>query len=245
MCSVISVDNLLGLLEFKLCCSATICSKIFHSKDDCIFYTDNGYIYASRCKVIQEGEILRVLVNKDSEGQSNIEITIPSNARTENHENTQNRIFNHNSDLELGNQACFTKKDYPNLKLQRYLPRLDNTYIDKGNDYSNEDHSDENKNRLRLERKIDLGKETLIMFRLKGMLYSPSALMHLDMEDIEITNSIDILCISETESELRVEVLTGLNRYTAFEFVKLLQFLHNGQRVRKLKDLIPCLKLGM
>ncbi|CAC5393407.1 unnamed protein product [Mytilus coruscus] len=86
-------------------------------------------------------------------------------------------------------------------------------------------------------------RETLILFRLKGMLYSPSALRHLDMDDIEITNSIDILCISETESVVRVEVLTGLSRYTAFQFAKLLRFFNNGQRVRKLKDLIPCIQL--
>ncbi|XP_052087335.1 uncharacterized protein LOC127724421 [Mytilus californianus] len=261
------------------------------------FFTQTTVIYMHPdVKVIQEGEILRVLVNKDSEGQSNIEITIPSNgklqhftrtqditelkvlfgsilSRTENHVNTQNRIFNHNSDLELGNQACFTKKDYPHFETSKIPPRLDNTYIDTGNDYSNEDQPDESKTLYHRgfpvelvsysTRKFHLNdtssflesvtfrkenrsrqRETLILFHLKGMLYSPSALMHLDMEDIEITNSIDILCISETERELRVEVLTGLNRYTAFEFAKLLQFLHNGQRVRKLKDLIPCLKLG-
>ncbi|CAC5403187.1 unnamed protein product [Mytilus coruscus] len=262
------------------------------------FFTQTTFIYMHPdVKVIQEGEILRVLVNKDSEGQSNIEITIPSNgklqhfirtqditelkvlfgsilSRTENHENTQNRIFSPNSDFELGNQACVTKNDYPNFETSKIPPRLDNTYIDTGNDYSNEGHFEENKTLsfrgFPVElvsystRKFSLNgdssllesvtfrkenrsrqRETLILFRLKGMLHSPSALVHLDMKGFDITNSIDILCISETENEVRVEVLTGLSRYMAIEFAKLLQFSINGQRVRKLKkDLIPWLKLG-
>lgn len=87
-------------------------------------------------------------------------------------------------------------------------------------------------------------RETLVLFRVKGMLYSPFALRHLDMESIESTNSIDILCISETKSDVRVEVLTGLSKYTAFQVAKLLEFPNNGRGVRKLKDLIPSLKLG-
>ncbi|XP_076078977.1 uncharacterized protein LOC143049080 isoform X2 [Mytilus galloprovincialis] len=78
-------------------------------------------------KVIQEGgEILRISVNKGSERQSSMEVTIPSNCtlkqftstqdieRTENRENTENtenRILNHSSDLKLENQSCLTKKD--------------------------------------------------------------------------------------------------------------------------------------
>ncbi|XP_052087338.1 uncharacterized protein LOC127724422 isoform X3 [Mytilus californianus] len=67
-------------------------------------------------------------------------------------------------------------------------------------------------------------RETLILFRLKGMLYSPSALMHLDMEDIKITDSFDMLVISIIE--VGVEVLTGPHRYTTSEFF------HNGQKVK-------------
>ncbi|CAC5421266.1 unnamed protein product [Mytilus coruscus] len=209
-----------------------------------------------------------VLVNFTST-KDRTEFKVLLDAETGNNENTENRIFNSKSDLQHV-QPSINKDD---SNFQNSAPWLDNAFSDTENGNSNEDHLDENKTlyhrgfpvelvsystrKFHLNDKssflesvafrkenISRQRETLILFRLKGMLYSPSALMHLDMEDIEVTKSIDVLCISETESELRVEVLTGLNRYTAFEFAKLLKFLHNGQRVRKLKDLIPCLKLG-
>ncbi|CAC5393408.1 unnamed protein product [Mytilus coruscus] len=98
------------------------------------YFTQPTFVYTHPdVSVIQEGEILRILINKGREGQPNVKITIPSNgklqhftrtqditelkvlfgdilSRTEKHENTLNRIFNNNSDLELGNQACLTEK---------------------------------------------------------------------------------------------------------------------------------------
>ncbi|VDI72618.1 Hypothetical predicted protein [Mytilus galloprovincialis] len=74
-------------------------------------------------------------------------------------------------------------------------------------------------------------------------MFTPAALVHLDMKSFENINSIDILFISETESDVRIEVLTGLRRCLAFQFAKLFQILNNGQRVRKLKELIQCIEL--
>ncbi|XP_076076487.1 uncharacterized protein LOC143047339 [Mytilus galloprovincialis] len=261
------------------------------------FFTQTKVMYVPPdVKVTQEGKILHVLVSRDSEGKSTIEITIPSNgnlkhftktqditelkvmfgnivSRPENHKNTQNRMLSQYSDLELGNQPRFTKKDYLSNPTSKIPLRLDNTLSETGNDFSNDDQSNENKTLYHRGFPVELvsystkkfslsgnssllesvtftkenksrKRETLVLFRVKGMLYSASALRHLDKKSIESTNSIDILSISETESDVRLEVLTGLSIYTAFQVAKLLEFPKNGRRVRKLKDLITCLKLG-
>ncbi|CAG2210129.1 CHRNB2 [Mytilus edulis] len=109
------------------------------------FFTQTKVMYVPPdVKVTQEGEILHVLVSRDSEGKSTIEITIPSNgnlkhftktqditelkvmfgnilSRPENHKNTQNRMLSQYSDLELGNQPRFTKKDYLSFPTSKYL----------------------------------------------------------------------------------------------------------------------------
>ncbi|XP_071135423.1 uncharacterized protein [Mytilus edulis] len=267
----------------------------FFQKMTAFFSHTNVMYVPPDVKVTQEGEILHVLVSRDSEGKSTIEITIPSNgnlkhftktqditelkvmfgnilSRPENHEKTQNRMLSQYSDLELGNQPRFTKKDYLSFPTSKKPSRLDNKFSDTGNNYSSEDQSNENKTLYHRgfpaelvsysTKKFSLNgnssllesvtfrkgnrsrsKATLLLFRLKGIMYSPAALMHLDMKSFEITNSIDILFISETESDVRVEVLTGLSKYMALQFAKVLQILNNGQRVRKLKDLIQRIEL--
>ncbi|XP_052087334.1 uncharacterized protein LOC127724420 isoform X2 [Mytilus californianus] len=193
-------------------------------------------------------------------------------SRTKNHENANNRNISKKSDLQSANESCSSRIDDSNFQASNIPPCLENTFSDTENGYSNEEHYDENKTLYHRGFPVELvsysskifhfngsssllesvtfikenrsrKRETLFLFHMKGVLYSPCALVHLDIEDIEKTNFIDILCISETESEVRVEVLTGLSRYTAFQFAKLLQLLNNGQRVRKLKDLIPCIQL--
>ncbi|VDI49611.1 Hypothetical predicted protein, partial [Mytilus galloprovincialis] len=98
------------------------------------FFTQTTIIYVHPdVKVKQEGDIVHVLIKRGSNGQSNIEITLPSNGNlqyfssthditelkllfgrfsleAENIENIQNRMFDINSDLDLENQSCLTNK---------------------------------------------------------------------------------------------------------------------------------------
>ncbi|CAG2200742.1 unnamed protein product [Mytilus edulis] len=147
-------------------------------------------------------------------------------------------MLNHNSDLKLENQSCLTKKTvylrgFP-VELTAYSTKKfhlnDNTCLLESVTFRKENRS--------------RPRETLIMFRVKGMLYVPSALLRLYMEIIEIrTNSIDILCISETESDFRLEILPGLSGFSALQFAKRLQMLNNGKGVRKLKELIQYIEI--
>ncbi|XP_063403125.1 uncharacterized protein LOC134687079 isoform X2 [Mytilus trossulus] len=230
------------------------------------FFTQTKVMYVPPdVKVTQEGEILHVLVSKDREGKSTIEITIPANGNLKHFTKTQDI-----TEIKVMFGSILYYLSFPTSKKPS---RLDNTLSDTENNYSNEDQSNGNKTLYHRGFPVELvsystkkfnvsgnssllesvtftkenksrKRDTLFLFRFKGMLYSPSAVRHLDKKSIESTNSVDILSISETESNVRLEVLTGLSIYTAFQVAKLLKCPKNGRRVRKLKDLITCLKLG-